>query len=312
MNTKKIGVLENILYGIFMGIFEVVPGISGGTLAFILGIYELLIESISNLKKDFKNSFKILMPSLVGMVIGVYFFSFLISYFSKKAPMELNFFLTGLIVGIIPSIWKEAFKNFNFSITKNNATNFTSSELKKLKFSKTFFCVLSLILTLAIMFIVNYFSFTLKENNNIITNLNFLQYVRFFSVGALASFCLMLPGCSGSLMMLVFGIYYTVINAIHNLNFLVLAPVGFGILFGLLLGSKIINFCLKNYRAQTFFAILGLVIGSCASPFLAFLKSGLNFLNLNYLIKHSVFSILLLALGCVFSFAFSKYGEKKN
>ena len=313
MNIKKIGVLESIVYGIFMGIFEVVPGISGGTLAFILGIYELLIESISNLKKDFKNSVKILLPSLIGMGIGVYFFSFLISYFSKKTPMEFNFWLTGLIVGIVPSIWKEAVKNFNFSVSKiKNEIEFEEDKFKKLKFLKTFFCVLSLVLTLAVMFVVNYLSFTLTENNGIITDLNFLQYVRFFSVGALASFCLMLPGCSGSLMMLVFGIYYTVINAIHNLNFLVLAPAGLGILFGLLVGSKIINFCLKNFRAQTFFAILGLVVGSCASPFLTFLKSSLKILNLKYLTYHGIFSILLLALGCVFSFAFSKYGEKKN
>lgn len=312
MSTKKIGILESVLYGIFMGIFEVVPGISGGTLAFILGIYELLIESISNLKKDFKNSFKILFPSLVGMGIGVYFFSFLISYLSKKFPMELNFWLTGLIVGVIPSIWKEAVKNFNFSVNLIDKSNSGENNFVKLKFFKTFFCVLSFVFMLFVMFVVNYISFTLANNDSIITDLNFLQCVRFFFVGALAAFCLMLPGCSGSLMMLVFGIYYTVINAIHNLNFLVLAVVGMGILFGLLIGSKIINFCLKKYRAQTFFAILGLIIGSCASPFLTFLKSSLSFLNLKYLINHGIFSILLLALGCVFSFAFSKYGEKKN
>ena len=68
---NKNSFLESVLYGICMGIFEVVPGISGGTLALILNIYETLISAISNLKKDFKNSVKILLPYLLGMGIGV-------------------------------------------------------------------------------------------------------------------------------------------------------------------------------------------------------------------------------------------------
>ena len=309
-NKKNVNFLENIIYGIAMGIFEVVPGISGGTLAFIFGIYETLIDAISNLKKDFKKSFKILFPSLMGMGIGIYCFSFIISFLHKKYPMETNFWLTGLIVGIIPSITIEAFSYFNtnnFNFKKEYEKNIYSKNRLKIITS-----YLVCILTVLIMVFVNYFSFKLGANNEIITKINFIKSLKFFSIGSLASFCLMLPGCSGSLIMLVFGIYYSVIDAIHTFNFSILFPVGFGILFGLFLGAKLISFCLKNFRAQTFWAILGLVVGSSISPFLNFLKVCSNNLNISFLIKHGIFSILFLALGVVFSVSFANFSKKNS
>ena len=309
-NKKNVNFFENVIYGIAMGIFEVVPGISGGTLAFIFGIYETLIDAISNLKKDFKKSFKILFPSLMGMGIGIYCFSFIISFLHKKYPMETNFWLTGLIVGIIPSIAVEAFGYFS-----KNVSNFKKAEEKNV-YSKNRFKIITsylvCILTIAIMVFVNYFSFKLGTNNEIITKINFIKGLKFFSIGSLASFCLMLPGCSGSLIMLVFGIYYSVIEAIHTFNFSVLIPVGFGILFGLFVGAKLISFCLKNFRTQTFWAILGLVVGSSVSPFLNFLKVCSNQLNLKFIAKHGIFSILFLALGVVFSISFSHFSKKNS
>ena len=112
--------------------------------------------------------------------------------------------------------------------------------------------------------------------------------------------------------MLSFGIYYSVINAIHNFNFLILIPVGFGILFGLLVGAKIINFCLKKFRPQTFFAIFGLITGSSISPFLNFLNVCSKDLNLKFLLIHGSFSILTLALGVLFSISFSNISKKNS
>lgn len=309
INGRNINFLESIVYGITMGIFEVVPGISGGTLAFILGIYETLISAISNLKKDFKRSFKILFPSLLGMGIGIYCFSFIISFLHKKYPMEVNFWLTGLIVGVVPSIAKEA-----FSYSNTNSYEFKKTYEKEVAKNnyKIISSYLVFMLTIAIMIFINYFSFKIGNSSSIIKTMDFANSLKFFSIGSLASFCLMLPGCSGSLIMLVFGIYYSVIEAIHHFNFSVLFPVGFGILFGLFFGAKLINFCLQKFRAQTFWAILGLVVGSSVSPFLNFLKICSDKLNLEFLLKHGVFSILFLALGFVFSIAFSNYSKKNS
>lgn len=288
---NKNNFLESILYGVCMGIFEVVPGISGGTLALILNIYETLISSISNLKKDFKNSVKTLSPYLLGMGIGIYCFSFIISFLHKNFPMEVNFWLMGLIIGIIPSIASKANK-----FMKNDNGN-------------RFSCFFSFVLTILVMLLINYLSFNLKNSNEIIESLNFSYGLKFMLVGALASFCLMLPGCSGSLIMLVFGIYYSVINAIHTFNFSIICVVGIGILLGLLIGSKIINHCLQNFKAQTFFAILGLIIGSVFSPFLNFLKTSSEMLSLNFLLTHGIISIITLAIGFSFSNILDSYNK---
>ena len=293
IKNKKNSFLESVLYGVCMGIFEVVPGISGGTLALILNIYETLIFAISNLKKDFKNSVKILLPYLLGMGIGVYCFSFVISFLHKKFPMEVNFWLMGLIIGIIPSIASKAKKYMNSD-----------------NFSGKLSCFFSFVLTILIMFLINYFSFNLNNTNEIIESLDFFNGLKFMLVGALASFCLMLPGCSGSLIMLVFGTYYSVINSIHTFNFNIIIIVGIGILLGLLIGSKIIGYCLQNFRAQTFFAILGLIIGSVFSPFLNFLKTCSGLINLNFLLLHGSFSIITLVVGVIFSLKLDSYNNK--
>ena len=311
-NEKHIGILNGIIYGVCMGIFEVVPGISGGTLAFILGIYETLINAISNIKKNFKKNIKILLPILIGMGIGVYCFSFILSFLNKKYPMELNFWLTGLIIGIIPSITIEAFSllnphNSNENIlTKNKIKFFKTSPLK------LYISIFSFFLMLSTMIIVNYLSFKLKASQDIVENLNFYEFIRFFIVGSISALCLMLPGISGSLIMLVFGTYYSVIEAIHKLNFKIIAVVGFGVLFGLFMGSKIISYFLKHFKAATFFAILGLIVGSSISPFLSFLKSCSFILNFKFLLIHGIFSIFTLALGCVFSVSFSTRFKKSD
>lgn len=304
---KSINFLVSVIYGIFMGIFEVIPGISGGTLAFILGIYEALIESISNVRKDFKKSFRLLLPILIGMGIGVYCFSYLMSFLNKNFPMEVNFCLTGLIIGIIPSIAMEAFSYLNPYIE-------SMSKRKVFKTSpmKLYSSIFSFTLMIFVMIFINYASFTLNATGVIIENLTFFEFLRFFVVGALAAYCLMLPGCSGSLIMLVFGTYYSVIEAIHKINIPIIFTVGFGVLFGLFFGAKIIEYCLKKFKAQTFFAILGLIVGSSVSPFLNFLKFCSKTLNFEFLFIHGLFSIITLALGLVFSVSFSTKFKNKS
>lgn len=306
---KSINFLTNVIYGVFMGIFEVIPGISGGTLAFILGIYEALIGAISNIKKDFKKSFKMLLPILIGMGIGVYCFSYLMSFLNKNFPMEVNFCLTGLIIGIIPSIAVEAFSLLNPFLDEKIKGNRKVFKTNPLKLYSSIFTFMMMIF---VMILINYFSFTLNITGEIIENLTFFEFLRFFVVGALAAYCLMLPGCSGSLIMLVFGIYYSVIEAIHKINIPIILTVGFGVLFGLFFGAKIIEYCLKKFKAQTFFAILGLIIGSSISPFLNFLKSCSKTLTFEFLIVHGFFSIVALALGLIFSVSFSTKFKNKS
>lgn len=288
-----------------MGSFEVVPGISGGTLAVLLNIYDRLISAISNIKTDFKKNFKFLATIVSGMGVGIYIFSHVILFFNKNYPLETNCALLGLIVGLIPMILKKSvnekfyFKNF-----------------------------LAFVFTFSFMLIVNLLSIKNDlngtiSNGNILTSLNLMQFLKFTVVGAFSAFCLMLPGCSGTMIMLVFGIYFSIINAIHSFNFLILTPVGVGVLLGLIFGAKIIHYCFINFTKATYFGILGLIIGSTFSPLYSSISLFINLqqnsnmlqTNLgfnNVVLIHAAASIMVLLIGTIFSYYFSKKTSSLN
>lgn len=291
-----IEMIKIFTYGIFIGSFEVVPGISGGTLALLLNIYERLISAIINIKTDFKKNFKFLATIVSGMGVGIYVFSHIILLLNEHYPIETNCTLAGLIVGLIPTIFKKSIgEKFSFK-------NF-----------------LAFILTLIFMIIINLISIinsldTNISNGTILTSLNLMQFFKFIFVGSLSAFCLMLPGCSGTMIMLVFGIYFSVINAIHSFNFLILMPVGVGILLGLVFGAKTIDYCFTNFAKATYFGILGLIVGSAFTPFyssinlLMKLRRQLN----NEFLVHFTLSILFLLIGTIFSYYFSKKTNDLN
>lgn len=292
------------IYGICMGTFEVVPGISGGTLAVLLNIYDRLINAISNLRLEFKKNFTFLLTIVSGMGVGIYCFSHVIMFFNKNYPIETNCALLGLILGLVPMILKKSISN-------------------RFKFGNFLF----FIVTLFFMLIINYISITNNldvnvSNNVIINNLNFLQLIKFTMVGALSAFCLMLPGCSGTMIMLVFGIYFTVIDAIHKFNFLILFFVGAGIIFGLLFGAKIIHYCFVNFTNATYFGILGLILGSVVAPLSSAIRLVLSlqksceiefgtYLN-SALLVHIFASFVVLVIGIIFSYSFSKKTSSLN
>jgi putative membrane protein len=101
-----------------------------------------------------------------------------------------------------------------------------------------------------------------ESDGMVIENLTLSTYILLFFSGFIASAAMILPGISGSFILLVIGVYSTVISAISNLQLDIIAVVGFGILLGIITMSKIINFFLVNYRHATFSLIIGLVIGS--------------------------------------------------
>ncbi len=306
--------VKYFIYGIFMGMFEVVPGISGGTLAVLLNIYDKLINAVSGLLTEFKKNGQFLITIVSGMAVGIYGFSHVLVFLNKNFPAQINFLLVGLIVGIVPMVFKKSIERvFRF----RNFVGF--------------------LLTFIIMLLISYFSIkqnmqnflneTSVENYSslIYINLSPYQFIKFFLVSVLSAFCLMLPGCSGTMIMLVFGIYASVINAIHSLNFLILIPTGLGVLTGLFLGSKIIKFCFLNFEKATYWGILGLVLGSVFTPLATaiqhllfkcgvIINNNLNtqnlFSNLNFIFI-SLSSILVLILGIAFSYLFSKKVEER-
>lgn len=232
--------IKDLLCGAVMGIAEIIPGVSGGTMAVLMNIYDKLIGAISHLKEQFKKSVLYLLPIVLGMGLSILALSHVISPLLQNYPMQVNFLFLGLVIGIIPMLFCRACKG----------------GVKPVH-------ILPFIITLAIMIVLAcFYSLT---NSSVISTMDAGTFIRFALVGFLAAVCLILPGISGSMIMVIFGIYASVIAAISKLNIMMLIPVAIGVLCGLLFGSKIIDYCLHRFPQATFFAILGLVSGSTIS-----------------------------------------------
>lgn len=229
---------KNLFKGMLMGASDVVPGVSGGTIALLVGIYERLIEAIDGLvSKDWKKHVIFLLPVGIGMGISIVSLSHLISWLMEKYPKPTFFFFLGLIIAIIPILLREAdFK-------------------KAFKFQHY---VLLLIAAVGVAMT----AFISQEQTTIMTLDSWNDYLFLFFAGWLASSAMILPGISGSLVLLLLGAYATVIESIKSFDLMVIFVVGMGIVIGLLLTSKLIRFLFNHYRIATYAVIIGFVLGS--------------------------------------------------
>ncbi|WP_430788696.1 DUF368 domain-containing protein [Virgibacillus flavescens] len=229
---------RNIYRGMLMGASDVIPGVSGGTIAVLLGIYDRLIAGINGVfSKEWKKHIGFLIPLGVGIGIAILSLSRLIEWLFEHYAGPTQFFFLGLIIGILPYLFHEAdakntFKNKHYIILIIGAV------------------------------IVGAMAFIQTGEGAVIENISTSTYILLFFSGMIASSAMILPGISGSFMLLIIGVYPTIIGAISNLQIDIIAVTGVGIIIGLLVMSKIINFFLQNYRRGTFALIIGLVIGS--------------------------------------------------
>lgn len=231
--------IKNILIGAIIGLANIIPGVSGGTMAVVLNVYDRLIGAISNIKKSFRKNGMFLAALVIGAALAILLFSRVIAYFLDNFYMITNFFFIGIIVGSIPMVYKRA----------------TEERFKPMH-------MLACAATLAIMLFTVYFIPVSGETGAIITTISLASFVKLFFVSIISAICMIIPGISGSFVMLLFGTYETVTTAISDFNILILIPVGAGALFGILLGSKVIEFVLKKFPQATYFAILGFMLGS--------------------------------------------------
>lgn len=232
--------LVNFLRGAVIGVAEIIPGVSGGTLALLMNVYDELIGAIGGLKKQFRKSARFLVPLVLGMGAAILALSHVIKFLLAAYPMQVNFLFLGLILGILPMLFRKA----------------TATKVRPIHTAPLF-------IMLAIMLLMAWVSFGSGViSNAVITAMSAGVFIRFLLVGFLAAVCLILPGISGSMVMVIFGIYDSVIVAVSGLHIIMLMPVGIGILLGVLFGSKMIAYCLRHFPQPTYFAICGLVVGS--------------------------------------------------
>ncbi|MDD4070664.1 MAG: DUF368 domain-containing protein [Candidatus Izemoplasmatales bacterium] len=244
----------NLVKGFIIGIAFVIPGVSGGTLAVYLGVYQKLIDSIGNIIKDFKNSFKFLLPIFLGIGISIVLIAKLVEILLNWNSFIVLFFFIGLIAGGVRFIYEKA-KVDKFSIS----------------------ILLSGLLAFALL--VSIVLLEKSSTGSVITSFDFSfgTYLLIFGLGIVTSITMIVPGISGSAVLLVLG-YYTAIvsNVVGNItdlqafsyNIQVLIPFAFGALVGVIVFSKIIGFFLEKYPKQTYFAILGFIVSSILGIFL--------------------------------------------
>lgn len=225
-----------------MGIADAIPGVSGGTIALLLGIYEELIHTISSLNFEQilylrKNGFKsfwskinggFLFSLLLGIGVSLISFVKISAILLDKYPLFVWSFFLGLIIATVYVIYKL---------------------IEKLNFRNILFVLISIMATLLLS------SFSTVEINNI-----GLLYILF--CGIIASSAMILPGISGSLILVILGVYTFLINALNNLDILIIIAFILGAIIGLLGFSRVLKYLFNNYRNITYSIMLGLVIGS--------------------------------------------------
>ncbi|HEG7263637.1 TPA: DUF368 domain-containing protein [Staphylococcus aureus] len=241
----------NILKGFAMGTSDLVPGVSGGTIALLLGIYNQFIASISGIfSRRFWPSFTFLIPIIIGMLLAMGSLSNLFNYLLSQHHIPTMFFFGGLIIGIVPYLLK----------ISNYKTSFTT---------KHYMMVIAGIAILIVITLMNNGDKHAGETLTLSTGL----IIKYFIAGMCASSAMLLPGISGSFMLLVFGVYGTIMLAISEvvkLNFTglpILLAVGFGVLAGFIISSKIIQYFLTHHKLMTFALIIGFVVGSLFAVF---------------------------------------------
>ena len=236
-----------IVIGVILGVANVIPGVSGGTLAVVFNIYDRLISVITLNVKKILSEWKFILPLVVGMGLGIILFSKAITFLFENYPVQTNWFFIGIILGSIPMIAKRLMA----------ASKASSSDARKIPVS----AIVCGVLALAVMAIMTYANVA-ESGAPIQTELTPLLVVKLFIGLACATIAMIIPGISGSFLMLVVGVYSTVIAAISDFNIPLLIPAVIGGVVGLLGGAKLVRFLMEKVPAQTYGAIMGLVLGS--------------------------------------------------
>ncbi|MEG2290494.1 MAG: DUF368 domain-containing protein [Clostridium sp.] len=228
----------NILKGVVIGVSNVIPGVSGGTMAVVLGIYDKIISAVNNFFKDWRKDIIFLIELAIGAVLGIVLFSKLITNLLQNYGEPTNFFFIGLILGSFPMLYKRATKD-------------------KVK-SKNY---IWLFITLALMIAISFFGKTEVTSISMVS-ITVKSFITLFFAGFIAAATMILPGVSGSLVLLILGLYTTLTNAVSTFNIPLLIPVGLGVIVGLLATTKLIESLLNKYPQPTYLAICGLILGS--------------------------------------------------
>lgn len=283
--------IKNILKGMVIGLANIIPGVSGGTLMVSMNIYDRLISAITHLFTQLKKSLALLIPIFIGMGIAIIGSSFGIEYLFDQFPIQTNLLFIGLILGGIPAIYNK---------TKGHKIR------------------VGYIVSFAIFFILVVGLALLEGTTGADARLEFTVggVIMLFLIGVLASATMVIPGVSGSMILLLVGYYNPIISEINDFiraltsmdmpgiirGFELLVPFGLGVLIGIFAIAKLMETIFRRFPQYAFWGILGLIV---ASPVAIILMNASAFAGLT--VVSILTGIIALALGV---FIAMKLGEQ--
>lgn len=293
--------LRIFIYSIFIGAGGIAPGLSGGTLSIILGVHRKLIDAIGCLFKKPWSSLKVLVPSGLGALIGVIVFSMIQSGLLLNYQMQTLFCFIGLMLGSLPFLFKEA--NSRDPLSRQNIT---------LRLPLFLIAV-----SLGVTMVLVDFLYVSKNTTDMAVapdfSWNIATIAALIILGLLISASLVIPGISGTVLLMMIGQYTMVLGLIAGLKdffinpdmevvkgALPLLPIGIGVLAGIFLFSKLLSYLFCRWHGGTYAVILGFVVGSVPALYPTGSDWGLN--------TDTFTSISLFFLGLVVSYFFGLKG----
>lgn len=243
--------IKSILKGMLIGIANIIPGVSGGTMMVSMGIYDKLIHCITHLFSEFKQSVKFLFPIAVGMGIAIIASAFGLEWLFESFPIQANLLFIGLILGSLPILWK----------------NVKGSKIKMghLIAALAFFAL-----------VVGMAAFGGTEGAAADLSFNLVNVLKLFVVGIIASATMVIPGVSGSMVLMLLGFYQPVLGAITDFiealtsldvdgilaGMGILVPFGLGVVAGIFAVAKLVEIIFEKFPLYAYWAIIGLVVAS--------------------------------------------------
>lgn len=276
---------KRIMSGFIIGGGMILPGVSGGVLAVILGVYKSIIDSVANIFKDFKNNLYYLIPIVLGVFLGVFVFSKILFFLFEQYEIESKYAFIGLILGGIPLIYREL-------------------ETKGSKKISILYFFLTLSISLLIFIISkNFINIDFSEY----LNQGLLSFLLIFIAGFIFASGKIIPGISSSVLLIIIGMYQFFLTIIKDffeltiIQYLQLIPFVLGIIFGVVIFIKIIRYLMDKYYTNTYSGILGFVVGSIAAIYPGF--------TFDY---RGLICLCLMILGFCLSLLFSRVKKDKG
>lgn len=231
--NKVIDWLIRLVKGAFVGTGFILPGVSGGALAAIFGLYERLITFIAHITKNFKENFFFFLPVGIGMLAGIILLSYPLSYFLEEHLAPTMWFFIGAIIGILPSLWKQAGKKGR---------------------SAKHYVIMAVALVVAFLF--------LKFGVQMIGGDMPQNFATWTMAGAIIALGVLLPGLSPSNLLLYMGMYTAMVEGFKHLDLTILAPLVLGLFVCMMVFSKLVDMLFDKAYAGLYHVIMGVVLAS--------------------------------------------------